>query len=235
MVISKQLSPNTGTHFIRYLCGSSSRCDSKNKPPGLLPEKRLRPSKEAREDECFSTKGTNKATLGCDEILNEGGRRLDVSRKLLTGTLRNLVVPIRFNDHQSRSLPSVADLDTLFNNDGLSSVAPTGSVWEVFQQSSYGALSVESTVVDWVTVPLNETDYANGNRGLTTKTHDLLVDALNLVDPLIDFGDFDDDNNNVIDAITFLHSGYVSVIDVKYLSSHHLILSISYTHTSYVI
>ena len=164
---------------------------------------------------------------------------MDVSRKLLTGTLRNLVVPIRFNDHQSRSLPSVADLDTLFNNDvnndGPSSVAPTGSVWEVFQQSSYGALSVESTVVDWVTVPLSEAEYANGNRGLTTKTHDLLVDALNLVDPLIDFGDFDDDNNNVIDAITFLHSGYVSVIDVKYLSSHHLILSISYTHTSYVI
>ena len=140
------------------------------------------------------------------------GRQLSKKkRKLLTGTLKNLVVPIKFKDHEFRDVPSVADLTTLFNNDGPTSpVAPTGSVWNVFQQSSYGALSVDSTVANWVVVSQPEAYYANGDSGLTTMTHNLLAEALDLVDSSINFGNFDDDNNNVIDAITFLHSGYVS-------------------------
>ena len=81
---------------------------------------------------------------------------------------------------------------------------------KINQQSSYGALSVDSTVANWVVVSQPEAYYANGDRGLTTMTHNLLAEALDLVDSSINFGNFDDDNNNMIDSVTFLHSGYVS-------------------------
>jgi len=128
------------------------------------------------------------------------------------GSLPNLVIPIRFSNHASRNLPTRDDLDILMNHRGPHPLAPTGSVWNMFDQSSYSQLSVDSVVVDWVTVPNNETYYANGNSGLTTLTHTLIRDALDAVDASggITFKDFDLDDDDLIDAITFLHSGYAA-------------------------
>ncbi len=129
------------------------------------------------------------------------------------GTVKNLVVNIIFSDHgpggQNRTLPSVADIDTIMNAVGGDPVlAPTGSVRDNYLENSYGLLTIDSTVAAWVTVPNTEAYYANGNSGLTSLTWDLITDALNLVDPAVNFSQFDQDSDGVIDAITFLHSGY---------------------------
>ena len=123
-----------------------------------------------------------------------------------------MVIPIRFSNHASRNLPTRDDLDILMNHRGPHPLAPTGSVWNMFDQSSYSQLSVDSVVVDWVTVPNNETYYANDNSGLTTLTHTLIRDALDAVDAsgVITFKDFDTDDDDLIDAITFLHSGFAA-------------------------
>jgi M6 family metalloprotease-like protein len=96
------------------------------------------------------------------------------------------------------------------NNRGNNALCPTGSVWNVYNASSYGQLDLQSVVTPWVTVPNTEAYYANGDRGITSRTHDLIRDALNLVDSSIDFRDFNKDGDSLsrIDAITFLHSGY---------------------------
>jgi M6 family metalloprotease-like protein len=126
-----------------------------------------------------------------------------------SGSLKNLVVLIRWSDHAGRTLPSAADVDVLMNNVGPDpSLAPTGSVRDVYLENSYGALSLDSTVADWVTSDNTEAYYANGNSGLTSLTHAALKDALNKVDATVDFRDFDTDGDGLIDAITFLHSGY---------------------------
>ena len=129
-------------------------------------------------------------------------------RRRLQGTLKNLVVMFRFSDHTGRTMPSVSDIDTLMNsqvNDP--DITPTGSVRDVFLENSGGALVLDSTVAAWVTISRTEIECAGGESG-GTFFHTCLKEALDLVDPMVNFNNFDDDNNNWIDAITFLHSGY---------------------------
>jgi hypothetical protein len=79
-----------------------------------------------------------------------------------TGTIRNLVIPLKWSDHTGRTLPSREDIDVLMNHAGPERRCPTGSVKDVFLENSYGKLELESTVVDWVLVPNTEAFYANG-------------------------------------------------------------------------
>ena len=128
-------------------------------------------------------------------------------------TVKNLVVLLRFSNHgpggQNRTLPSNGDVDVIMNQvGGDPTLAPTGSVRDHYIEDSYNQLLIDSTVVGWLDVPNSESYYANGNSGLTSLTWDLIIDGLNLADPLVDFSQYDQDGDGWIDAITFLHSGY---------------------------
>ena len=124
-------------------------------------------------------------------------------------TLRNLVVLVRFSDHTGRTLPSESDIDMLMNAvGGDPALAPAGSLRDIYLNNSYGALTLDSTVVAWATVSNTEAHYADGNSGLTTMIHQALGEALDIVDGSVDFTTFDQDGDGYIDAITFLHSGY---------------------------
>ena len=130
---------------------------------------------------------------------------------ITSGVLKNLVVPFRFSDHTSRALPSRSDLTVLMNNVGPASQCPTGSVRDVYLQSSFNQLDIQSTVVEWVTLDFTEAYCANGNSGLTTRIHECLTNALDKAAAAgVNFGEYDEDNNGFIDGITFFHSGYAA-------------------------
>ena len=125
-----------------------------------------------------------------------------------TGTVKNLVVLIRFSDHVGRSLPSQADMDVLFNAvGGDPALAPTGSIRDVYYENSYGQMVLDSDVQPWVTVSNTEAYYANGNSGDSTLWQ-ALREALDILDASINFDDYDQDNDGYIDSIAFIHSGY---------------------------
>ena len=127
------------------------------------------------------------------------------------GILKNLVVGFRFADHKDRILPSKNDLQILMNNDGPHELCPSGSVRDVYLQTSYQNLNVESTVVAWVDIGFTESYCAAGESGIHTNFFDCLRNALNEVVKLgVNFNDFDTDNDGDIDAITFFHSGYAA-------------------------
>ena len=88
-----------------------------------------------------------------------------------TGTIKHLVVPFRFSDHATRSLPSVGDWEILMNGDdqacsdnpdicGLS-----GSVQKYFDINSHGQLTIESVVADYITIATDEATAANQEGG----------------------------------------------------------------------
>mmetsp|Transcript_22446 Transcript_22446/g.48834 ORF Transcript_22446/g.48834 Transcript_22446/m.48834 type:complete len:1184 (-) Transcript_22446:70-3621(-) len=126
------------------------------------------------------------------------------------GTFHNLVLLIQFSDHTSRSLPPQGHYDRLYNMVGThSTIAPTGSVKQVYLDNSNGMFEVESTVYKWITVGETEAYYANGNNGFT-KLKEAILEALEVLenDPSINFADFDMDNDGSIDGFGILHSGY---------------------------
>ena len=126
-----------------------------------------------------------------------------------TGTVDNVVIMMRFSNHSGRTLPSNANISTLFNVVGVDpTYAPTGSIRGTYLENSYGLLTLDSGVFGWVDLPNTEQFYANGNSGLTSRTWQAITSALNLADPMIDFSQFDQDSDLWVDAIAFIHSGY---------------------------
>ncbi|UCG33905.1 MAG: M6 family metalloprotease domain-containing protein, partial [Phycisphaerales bacterium] len=130
-----------------------------------------------------------------------------------SGTVKNLVVLCMFSDHSvGTDGRAQADYDTLFNAvGGHPTLAPTGSVRDLYLEDSYGTMTLDSTVAAWVTLPNTEAYYADGYDGTgyyPQNAQGMCEDALNLVDSLVDFGEFDTDNDGYIDAIDFIHSGY---------------------------
>ena len=124
------------------------------------------------------------------------------------GQVKNLVVLIRFSNHQGRDLPSVSEVDILFNEPGGDpDLAPTGSVRDVYLENSYGQMTLNSDISNWIDVSNSEQYYANGQSGDST-LWEALRQALDVLDQSIDFNDYDTDGDGQIDAIAFLHSGY---------------------------
>ncbi len=195
--------------------------ENQNRKPAKK-QKNLRPSKKDCTDELCSDENESPSLRGLggfrdgdeqDEAANNAlSSSDDPSRGLKSteGTLRNLVVLMRWADHADRVLPTTENIDVLMNQRGPHQFCPTGSVRDVFLESSYGALNLESVVTPWI--PINDTEiyFANGNRGLTSQIWGALRFALQYLDEnnLVQFSDFDVDQDGKIDSITFLHSGY---------------------------
>ena len=144
-----------------------------------------------------------------EERLKHRQQRRNLS--IVGGKLINLVIPIRFADHATRSMISKEEIDVLFNAvNGHKELAPTGSIRDVFAYSSYGKLIVDSHVVDWITLKNTESFYAGGKSGFSEAFSVGLKEALDQLenDETFDFATFDRNGDKKIDAITFIHSGY---------------------------
>lgn len=122
----------------------------------------------------------------------------------------NLVIAFKFSDHVNRTVPSVADINVLMNNKGSHpSLCPTGSVRDVYLKSSFGQLTLNSTVANWVTLPRNESFYSDGKSAMTSMSHIMIRDALDALQATgFNFLPFDQDGDKYVDSITFFHSGY---------------------------
>jgi len=134
-------------------------------------------------------------------------RRLQIA----AGKLKNLVIPIMFQDHVNRTVPTREDIQLLWDEPGghpLYKDTTNASVRDYYLNQSYGLLDINSTVLDWVIVSHNESYYGAGESGGASQLMELLREALSLVDDEVDFSDYDENGDWFIDAIAFVHSGY---------------------------
>jgi M6 family metalloprotease-like protein len=147
-------------------------------------------------------------TAGRESLANE--RKLEN-----TGTFNVLVCLMKWKDHAeaNRELPPFSDYDILFNADVADALDLAGSVNTWFKTSSYGDFDVRSTVIDFVVTDNTEAFYANPNMGRSLAIIPAFTPVLDALDNggSFDFSPFDQDGDNVIDMVVFLHSGYDGV------------------------
>ena len=93
-------------------------------------------------------------------------RRSFAASRNAIGRLHNIVIPIRFKDHVNRTIPTVQQLDILFNHIGPHvQYCPTGSVRDYYYETSYGQLIVNSTIVNWIDVNYTEIEIGSNQFG----------------------------------------------------------------------
>jgi M6 family metalloprotease-like protein len=132
--------------------------------------------------------------------------------------LKLLVVPLQFSNHDinndtpTRWLPTKNELTRLFNKKKPdATVAPSGSVKDIFKTLSHGKLHVTADVMDWIPLTQPESFYAAGKRGYdATFLHQAIREALDYLETVVklDFSKYDVDGDGLIDSILFMHSGY---------------------------
>jgi M6 family metalloprotease-like protein len=126
-----------------------------------------------------------------------------------TGTIRALVVLIRFPEHSQRQLPTPDDFKAVCE----------GPVAEYLSQQSYGQFTISGCdVTNWVESDNTEAYYSFGNYGRVTREElqPLLYPALNMLDVTAAASNpnfwqqYDSDYDTYIDLVVGIHSGYGS-------------------------
>ncbi len=123
------------------------------------------------------------------------------------GTMQNLVILVNFTDKTIAQTPQ--QFDDLFNEIGYSTDGAAGSVKDYYLEVSYGALTIQSTVVEAVTL-----DYGYAYYGQNDAYGEDLLPAAMVRDALVkleargfDFSQMDGDGDGYVDGLTVVHAG----------------------------
>ncbi len=128
------------------------------------------------------------------------------ARTITSGTLQNLVLLVDFPD-LSAPFPA-ADYGRLFNTIGYTDDGAVGSVKDYYLEVSNGALTIQSTVVEWITADNNFAHYGENVNGEDIRPRELVAEALAKLEARgFDFRQVDGDSDGYIDGLTVIHAG----------------------------
>lgn len=142
-----------------------------------------------------------------DAIVAKAKKTRSVSQQ--THQIRTLVIPVVWKDHLNiRTLPSREELNTLWNG-------ATGSVADYVKTMSYGSVTLRADILGWRQADNTEGYYADGRSGIPRSGDytPALRDAFHYILDQLEaenfaFEGFNADNDEYIDHVQFLHSGY---------------------------
>jgi len=120
-----------------------------------------------------------------------------------TGTVNMLVILVNFNN--TTTTYTQTNFDNLMNQAGYNFQSATGSFKDYYLAASYNQLTINSTVIGWVTV-----NHPHDYYGDQSMWGQLAIDAINAANaayPSIDFSQFDNNNDGIIDGIAIFHQG----------------------------
>lgn len=133
--------------------------------------------------------GTAELTVG-DPTLSTG------STFPTTGKRKLLMLLVNFAD--TEPVIPASEFEQMMNAENYEG---TGSFRDFFLQNSYGQLDIETTVVGWIQLPSNKYMYS------TEDMTRLISDALNAIGDDIDFTQFDNNGDGVLDGLSIIHQG----------------------------
>ena len=124
-----------------------------------------------------------------------------------TGSPAVLVIPIQFSDAKASAKGySIDAIENAFLKNG---VTDYYSVYDYYYVSSYGALTLDITVVsEWFTPKYNSSYYADyyDSDGYFMGDQLIMDEALAYLSTFMDLSDFDSDGNSIIDAVVLINT-----------------------------
>lgn len=137
----------------------------------------------------------------------------EVSAISTTGNQKVLVLMIDFPDKPGQVQRTYFE-DLMFGNKP--TVAPLGSFADYYTEVSYGMLSITGQVNDsatnWYRLPQIYSYYTgsgscNGGCAYPNNVVKMVEDAIMAADATVDFGQYDTDNDGLVDALFVVHAG----------------------------
>lgn len=129
-----------------------------------------------------------------------------IARHRLDDVFKVLVILVDFSDNTSSANASYFD-NLLFGNS-------QGTMPHYFNEVTYGNLTVATvnmpSAVGWRRAPQTYSYYVNGQNGTgayPNNAQKLAEDAVALVNPNVDFSQYDNDNDGYVDALFIVHAG----------------------------
>jgi M6 family metalloprotease-like protein len=111
-----------------------------------------------------------------------------------TGKQKLLVILANFSDTQTTYTKE--DFERQMNEAGYNG---TGSIHDYFMECSYGQLDLDIHVIGWIQLPGNKEYYKN--------TFRFTIDVINAADTIVDFSEFDNNADGVVDCVAIIHQG----------------------------
>ncbi|MCF7804080.1 MAG: M6 family metalloprotease domain-containing protein [Candidatus Marinimicrobia bacterium] len=121
--------------------------------------------------------------------------------------LNALVILVDFADHQADSASTPAEFDTLLFSENEYS---TGSMNDWYLENSYGEIGITGTITPWLRMPENYSYYVDDQYGFGSYPNNaqkLTEDAIAAADSLVDFTQYDNNRDGIVDALFIVHAG----------------------------
>jgi M6 family metalloprotease-like protein len=123
-----------------------------------------------------------------------------------TGQFRALAILVKFSDHNSQVNGTYFD-NLLYGSTG-------NTVKDYYSEVSYGTLDIITvnlpSSLGWRQVPQTYAYYVNGDYGFGSypqNAQKLTEDAVAAVNPYVNFANYDNDGDGVVDALFIIHTG----------------------------
>lgn len=149
-------------------------------------------------------------------IQSANNRRLQTSHRALgvptqyIGKKKGLVILVDFPNLTMKSETANSDHQRMFNEVGYSENYHVGSVHDYFYDQSYEQFDLTFDVIGPVTVTNNYgyygSDDLNGYHDINVR--EMIVEACQLADELVNYQDYDWDNDGEVDQVFIIYAGY---------------------------
>ena len=125
----------------------------------------------------------------------------------ISGARKFLCILIGFSDKAFTK--TKADFENLLNQIGYSTDGAVGSVYDYYNENSYGKLNLSFTVAGPYVASHTMSYYgANDKNGYDTNPEALVGEAVTLADTTVDYSEYDNDKDGTVDGVYVIHAGY---------------------------
>ena len=138
---------------------------------------------------------------------------------------KGLVLLVEFSDVKLKN-GAANQWNNRFNQQGFSQNNHIGSVRDYFIEQSYGQLTIDFDVVGPITLAKNHNYYGTtSSYQLDDRAPEMVIEALKLADPQVNFADYDWDGDGEVDQVYVIFAGQTFYGTPGYIWPHEWFLS----------